>query len=131
MAASGQTSIEWLLIVAIVLTVVTVTLVNYSSESSATVAEATIRTQAELALSRAPFEDPNCTSARLVNITAKGPGSYVLYAYSPPECDLGATVLSQSVRNGIASRVAEALGCSYAYPAVCKGKSYNLGLQTT
>ena len=130
MAAKGQTSIEWLFIVAIVLTAVTITLVSYSDESTKTIAETTIRTQADMALSRAPFTDPNCTNAKLINITEQTPGTYTLYAYSPPDCDLSATVLSQEELQGIAARVAEALGCSYAYPAECKGKDYNLVVQT-
>jgi len=129
MAASGQTSIEWLFIVAIVLTIVTITLVSYSDESTKTVAETTIRTQVGMALSRAPFEYPNCTDAKLVNITEQAPGTYALYAYSPPGCRLSETVLSQQVLQGIAARVAEALGCSYASPAACKGKTYNLIVQ--
>jgi len=129
MAAKGQTSIEWLFIVAIVLTVVTITLVNYSDESAKTVAETTIRTQVDMALSRAPFTYPNCTNAKLLNITEQSPGNYTLYAYSPPNCHLNTTVLSEGVRQSIAARVAEALGCSYAYPAECKGKSYNLHVQ--
>ena len=126
MAARGQTSVEWLFIVAIVLTVVTVTLVSYSGESSKTIAEATVRTQAELLLSRAQFAYPNCSSAKLINMTEQAPGTYRIYAYSPPGCQLINSVLSEEARQHISARVAEALGCSYAYPAECKGKRYNV-----
>ena len=130
MAAKGQTSIEWLFVVAIVLTAVTITLVAYSEESAKTIAETTIRTQADMVLSQAPFTNSSCADSKLINITRSSPGDYILYVHSPPGCSPD-ELFSEPVRQSISARVAEALGCSYAIPATCKGKTYNLAVAST
>lgn len=134
MAAKGQTSIEWLFIVAIVLTAATITLVSYSEESTKTIAETTIRTQVDMILSKARFTNPECQNLKLMKIQLDGQSRYLLSMDPPPgstPCDPLA-VFTPGVQKQIEARVAEALGCKYEETdtgSPCRGKYYIVDIQ--
>ena len=120
----GQTSLEFILIVAIVITVAGIVFVNYSEEADRTLAEVTIRNQAELILSNSRFTDATCAEAKLVGVVLNNKGNYTL-EIAPGRCK---SIFTSSIQEQIQGRVAEALGCKYDDSGFCKGTAYGVGV---
>lgn len=131
----GQTALEMMFVVAIVITVASIVFVAYSQEANDTVAETTIRTQMDLRISQARVFNTTCADATLRSITMTQNGATFAYDIDvePNEC---IPLLNYYVPD-VLGRVTEALGCRYTpgeslncldCEAVCNGKHYNIQL---
>jgi len=123
----GQTSIETLFIVAIVLVVAAIVYAAYSVEASRTIAETTIRTQVDLALANAGFVNATCAGAQLAGLALYEPSASTRnYTIQTVPAGCAKQVFTTAILQDIHGRVTEALGCSYRAgdAATCKGKTY-------
>jgi hypothetical protein len=127
----AQTSLELALVAVIILIAGLSSYVIYSEQSFGTAAEATIRTQTDLALSQAKFAFPNCTNAQLTSITRSGEGRALTYAIALSNKSCEPTLLPVETLKHISSMVSVALDCAPATLGECKGYSYRVNTTST
>ena len=120
----AQTALE-LLFVSVVIIVMAVSAFRiYSSEGMYTIADATVRTQADWYISTAGLSRPNCTGLYLTNITvskAEGIRNYTIHT-NIPECTR--QIFNDAVIRDIQGKITLALDCPYNTEGRCKGIDY-------
>jgi hypothetical protein len=122
MREKGQTSVEYVLVAAIVITIATPFAITFNTESMFTIADSTVRSSVDKYLAYLRFDDPdNCGSAELDEIRptvpADGTRRYMVYFKPADSCSLG------RYRDGIHEDIRGAFGC---LGDPCNGWNYEI-----
>ncbi|MFC2174673.1 hypothetical protein ACFLQ2_02275 [archaeon] len=125
----GQTALEMVLLAALIIVVAGMVYVSYSGESADTIAETTIRTQANMILAKGALTNASCANAQLIYFNETTTKRRYELTIVPDYC--GPFLFTQPARDNIQGRISEALGCRYEDNGTCQGKNYIVSLAKT